>query len=85
MHNGASHAVGIGIGRDEQVWMHTPAQIQAPFESFAKLWIGIGASGEIAIGHRLLRYDRNVPDANFVQDAGNARKTGAVKRRVDDA
>ena len=66
---GHAHAVGVGIGRQQEIGVHLLAQLDALLHSFANLGVGIGAGGEIAIGIALFGHHRHVGHADALEQA----------------
>ena len=79
---GHAHAVGIGVGGQQQVGMHLLAQVDALLHGLADLGVGIGARGEVAVGLLLLGHHGDVGDASAREHRGNGDQARAVERRV---
>ena len=85
MRDGDAHAVGIRVGRQEQVGLHPVAVLEPELQRLAYLGVGVRTGREVAVVHALLLDDHDLGDADALEDAGHALQADAVERGVDDA
>ncbi|EJX00597.1 hypothetical protein EVA_11297 [gut metagenome] len=84
MRDGDAHAVGVGVGGEQEVRLDLVAELEALLEASRISGIRVGAGREVAVGLLLLRDDGHVVDADALEDGGHALEAGAVERGVDD-
>ncbi len=85
MRNGDADAVGVRVGRQEQVGLHPVAVLEPEFQRLAHLGVGVRAGREVAVLDALLVDGRDLRHADPLEDARHALQADAVERGVDDA
>ena len=85
MRHGDAHAVGVRVGREEQVGPHPVAIVESELKRLAHLGVGIRAGREVAVANALLVDGRDLGDADALEHARDALQSDAVERGVDDA
>ena len=71
--------VCIRVGREHQVSAGLLRELEALLQCVENLRVRIGAGGKVAVRILLLRYDRDVVNADVVQYAGDRNEAGAVQ------
>ena len=79
---GHAHAVGIGVGCQQQVGVHLLAQVDAALHGLANLRVRIRAGGEVPVGLLLLGHHGDVGDARAREHGGHRDQARAVERRI---
>lgn len=85
MRDGDADAVGVRVGRQEQVGLHPVAALEAEFQRLAHLGVGVRAGREVAVVHALLFDGHDIGHADPLEHSGHALQADAVERGVDDA
>ena len=85
MRNGDADAVGVRVGRQEQIGLHPVAVLEPEFQRLAHLGVGVRAGREVAVLDALLVDGRDLRYADPLEDARHALQADAVERGVDDA
>lgn len=85
MRDGDADAVGVRVGRQEQVGLHPVAVLQPEFQRLAHLGVGVRAGREVAVLDALLIDGRDIGHADPLEHSGHALQADAVERGVDDA
>lgn len=85
MRDGDADAVGVRVGRQEQVGLHPAAVLEPEFQRLAHLGVGVRAGREVAVVHALLFDGRDIGHADPLEHSGHALQADAVERGVDDA
>ena len=83
--DGNTHAVTVGVGRQQQVGVALLGIFHAQRHCFLDLRVGVGAGREVAVRLLLLIDHRNVGVAHLLQSACHRLQTGAVQRAVHDS
>ena len=82
--HGNAHAVGVGVGREQQIGVHVLAKLDALLHRLANLRVGIRAGGEIAVGVALLGDDGNVGDACALEHGCHGDESCTVERGIHE-
>lgn len=85
MRDGDADAVGVRVGRQEQVGLHPVAVLEAELERLANLGVWVRAGREVAVLDALLVDGRDLRHADPLEHSGHALQADAVERGVDDA
>ena len=85
MRDGDADAVGVRVGRQEQVGLHPAAVLEPEFQRLAHLGVGVRAGREVAVLDALLVDGRDLRHADSLEHSGHALEADAVERGVDDA
>lgn len=85
MRDGDTDAVGVRVGRQEQVGLHPVAVLEPEFQRLAHLGVGVRAGREVAVAHALLLDGHDIGHADPLEHSGHALQADAVERGVDDA
>ena len=83
MRDGGAHAVGVGVGGDDEVGLDLLGELEGQVERLAELGVGVGAGREVAVRLGLLGNHGDLLDADLGEDAGHELHARAVERRVD--
>lgn len=84
MRDGDADAVGVRVGRQEQVGFHPVAVLEAEFQRLAHLGVGVRAGREVAVLDALLFDGHDIGHADPLEHSGHALQADAVERSVDD-
>ena len=85
MRDGDADAVGVRVGRQEQVGLHPVAVLEPEFQRLAHLGVGVRAGREVAVVHALLFDGHDIGHADPLEHSGHALQADAVERGVNDA
>ena len=85
MRYGDTHAVGVRVGREEQVGPHPVAIVEPELKRLAHLGVGVRTGREVPVANALLVDGSDLGDADTLENARHALKADAMKRGVDDA
>lgn len=85
MRDGDADAVGVRVGRQEQVGLNPVAVLEPEFQRLAHLGVGVRAGREVAVVHALLFDGHDIGHADSLEHSGHALQADAVERGVDDA
>lgn len=84
MRDGDADAVGVRVGRQEQIGLHPVAVLEPEFQRLAHLGVGVRAGREVAVVHALLFDGHDIDHADPLEHPGHALQADAVERGVDD-
>ena len=79
---GNANAVGIGVGREQQVGMHLLAHVDALLHGLANLGVGVRAGGEVPVGVGLFGHHGDIGHAGALEHGRHRDEAGTVERRV---
>ncbi len=79
---GHAHAVGVGVGGQQQVGVHLFAQVDALLHGLADFRIGVRTRGEVAVGLFLFGHHGDIRHAGALQHRGHGDEARAIERRV---
>ena len=82
--HGNAHAVGVGVGREQQIGMHALAKLDALLHRLANFGVGVRAGGEIAVGVTLLGDDGDVGDACALKHGRHGDESCTVERGLHE-
>lgn len=85
MRDGDADAVGVRVGRQEQVGLNPVAVLEPEFQRLAHLGVGVRAGREVAVVLALLFDGHDIGHADSLEHSGHALQADAVERGVDDA
>ena len=84
MRDGDADAVGVRVGRQEQVGLHPVAVLEAEFQRLAHLGVGVRAGREVAVLDALLFDGHDIGHADPLEHSQHALQADAMERGVDD-
>ena len=82
MRDCSTHTVCVRVGCHQKVWLYLVSKLEAQLKCLTKLWIWIGACGEVSVWLCLLWNNVNVIDANLLENARDTLHACTIERRV---